>query len=261
MSDSLGRRQATDCNRTGEPEASASGFPGPRAHARGSLEVLLEIVRPLVAGLALAAAVASDAAAQSSSLLGDPGSRRPLSLADVSPFYQPPTLPRQIKLHDIVTVLVEQKSEVVSQGNIDRRKKAEGGMTLNDWVGFEGFAITPDPQTAGDPAISGISENKYRAQAQFDARDTMKFTIACEVVDIRPNGTVVLEGHRSIRNNEDVWDAAITGVVRTDDIMPNNTVRSEQIAELRISKREAGHVRDAYRRGWLMRWLDEYQLF
>ncbi len=222
---------------------------------------LSRILGPFVAALTLAVVAASDAVAQSSSLLGDPASRRPLSLADVSPFYQPPPAPRQIKLHDLVTVLVEQKSEVLSQGNVDRRKKAEGGMALNDWVGFDGFAITPDPQTQGDPAISGIAENKYRAQAQLDTKDTMKFTITCEVVDIRPNGTVVLEGHRSIRNNEDVWDAAITGVVRTDDILPNNTVRSEHVAELRIDKREVGHVRDAYRRGWLMRWLDEYQLF
>lgn len=218
------------------------------------------ILLPLAAALVVAVAV-SDGAAQSSSLLGDPASRRPLGLADVSPFYQPPALPRQIKLHDLVTVLVEQKSETLSQGNVDRRKKAEGGMTLNDWVGFEGFAIRPDQQTFGDPAISGISENKYRAQAKLDTRDTIKFTITCEVVDIRPNGTVVIEGHRSIRNNEDVLDAALTGVVRTEDILPNNTVRSEHIAELRINKREAGHIRDAYRRGWLMRWLDEYQLF
>ena len=49
-------------------------------------------------------------------------------------------------------------------------------------------------------------------------------------------------------------------MVRTEDIMPNNTVRSEHIAELRINS-AVGHIRDAYRRGWLMRWLDEYQLF
>lgn len=221
---------------------------------------LPRILLPVVTVVALASA-ASDAAAQSSSLLGDPASRRPLGLADVSPFYQPPNMPRQIKMHDLVTVLVEQKSETLSQGNVDRRKKAEGGMTLNDWVGFEGFAVQPDPQSAGDPKVSGISENKYRAQAKLDTKDTIKFTITCEVVDIRPNGTVVIEGHRSVRNNEDVMDAALTGVVRTEDIMPNNTVRSEHIAELRINKREVGHIRDAYRRGWLMRWLDEYQLF
>jgi flagellar L-ring protein precursor FlgH len=95
----------------------------------------------------------------------------------------------------------------------------------------------------------------------LDSRDAMKFTIACEVVDVRPNGTLVIEGRRSVRNNEEVWDAALTGVVRPEDLLPNNTVRSENIAELRVYKRELGHVRDAYRRGWFLKWLDLFQPF
>jgi len=211
--------------------------------------------------IALVGVTAPPVFGQSGSLLGDPATRRPLTLADVSPFYQAPAEPRRIRLHDIITVQVDHKAQVLSEGGMDRRKKAEGGMTLNDWIGFNGFAVEPDPQTQGDPKISGIAENKYRAEAELDTRDAMKFTIACEVVDIRPNGTLVIEGHRSIRNNEEVWDAALTGVVRPEDILPNNTVRSEQIAELRIYKRELGHVRDAYRRGWLMRWLDAFGPF
>jgi flagellar L-ring protein precursor FlgH len=214
-----------------------------------------------LAAMLLAGAAGTEAPAQSSSLLGDPSNRRPLSLADVSPFYQPPVEPRKIKVHDVITVLVDQKSQVTSEGNLDRRKKAEGGMTLNDWIGFNGFAIQPDPQTAGDPAISGIAENKYRAQAELDTKDAMKFSLACEVVDIRPNGTIVIEGHRSVRNNEEVWDAALTGVIRPEDLLPNNTVKSENIAELRLDKREMGHVRDAYRRGWIQKFFDRFQLF
>lgn len=209
----------------------------------------------------VAGGLAGEAAGQTSSLLGEPGGRRPLTLADVSPFYQPPPEPRQIKVHDIITVLVDQKSQVISEGNMDRRKKYEGGTAINDWIGFNGFAVVPDPQAAGDPKISALSENKYRAQAELDTQDSMKFTLACEVVDVRPNGTLVIEGHRTVKNNEEVWDAALTGVIRPDDVLPNNSVRSEQISELRVFKRELGHVRDAYRRGWLMRWLDAYQAF
>ena len=89
----------------------------------------------------------------------------------------------------------------------------------------------------------------------------MEFKIACTVVDIRPNGVLVIEGRRSIRNNEEVWDLSLTGSVRPEDVLTNNTVLSENIADLRIYKREAGSVRDSYRRGWLMHWLDTYQLF
>ena len=134
-------------------------------------------------------------------------------------------------------------------------------MTLKDWIGFNGFAIQPDPQTAGDPKVSGIAENKYRAQAELDTKDAMKFSLACEVVEVRPNGPLGIEGHRSVRNNEEVWDAGLTGVIRPEDVLPNNTVKSENIAELRLDKRELGHIRDAYRRGWIQRFFDRYQLF
>ena len=81
------------------------------------------------------------------------------------------------------------------------------------------------------------------------------------MVDIRPNGNLVIEGRRTIRNNNEVWEQALTGVIRAGDVMPNNTVLSENIAEMRVYKREAGNVRDGYRRGWLMKWLDAYQPF
>ena len=69
------------------------------------------------------------------------------------------------------------------------------------------------------------------------------------MVDIRPNGNLILEGHRSIKNNEEVWDYSLTGEIRSDDVKPNNTVLSENVAALCINKREqGGHVRDSYRR-------------
>jgi flagellar L-ring protein precursor FlgH len=89
----------------------------------------------------------------------------------------------------------------------------------------------------------------------------MKFRISCRVVDIRPNGNLVIEGRRTVHNNSEVWEQSLTGEVRPKDVLPNNTVLSENVAELRIDKREAGHVRDGYRRGWLLKWLDKWQPF
>ena len=46
-----------------------------------------------------------------------------------------------------------------------------------------------------------------------------------------------------------------------DDVLPNNTVKSEKVAEKWIVRRSAGHGRDGIRRGWLGRMLDQFQLF
>jgi flagellar L-ring protein precursor FlgH len=81
------------------------------------------------------------------------------------------------------------------------------------------------------------------------------------VVDIRPIGHLVLEAHQSIRNNDEYWERSLSGIIRPEDILPNNTVLSEDVSELQITKRERGQVRDGYRRGWLYYLLDRYGAF
>ena len=67
----------------------------------------------------------------------------------------------------------------------------------------------------------------------------------------------MVEGHRKIQVNDEEWEFSLTGIVRPEDLMPNNTVPSKKIANLRIYKRQAGHGRDGIRRGWLQKWMDE----
>jgi len=186
---------------------------------------------------------------------------RPLMLAEASWTYRPPAQPRTIKLHDIVVVLVDEKTQVISEGEVDRRKTANASWSLKDWILFRGLALVPDPQSSGDPKISGQMEQRFRAEGDFESRGAMKFRIACEVVDIRPNATLVIEGRRWLRNNDELWEISLLGVIRPEDILPNNTVLSENVSNLRVYKREVGQVRDSFRRGWFTRWIDAYQPF
>lgn len=205
--------------------------------------------------------VAVPASAQSSSMLGDPAQRGILKLSDVSFTHVPAEPPKELKIHDLITVMVDESAQVISEGEMDRRKKAEGRFSLDDWIVFDGWSVRPDPQSTGSPRIDGNMENKYRAEGELETRESIRFRIACEIVDIRPNGTMVLEGRRFIESNSEQWETCLTGVVRGEDILPNNTVMSEDVASLRIVKREAGHVRDGYRRGWFLKILDRYQPF
>ena len=206
---------------------------------------------------------AGGAWAQSSSLLGDPDERQPLSLSQQSWMYRPVEQAREIRLHDLITVMVDEKAEMLSEGEVERRRKTDGLWALKDWIGFldGGFGVRPDPQTYGDPTISHKADGKYRAEGGVETLELMKFRLTCRVVDVRPNGHLVIEGRRAIQNNDESWEVALTGVVRAEDILPNNSVLSELVAELRISKREAGIVRDGYRRGWFLQWRDRYKPF
>jgi flagellar L-ring protein precursor FlgH len=213
----------------------------------------------LAVGLSLA--TTGLAVAQSSSLYGAPGQRRELTLNNDGWTFQKPLAPTPIQLRDIVTVIINQQSVVISEGEIDRKKKAHGDLILKDWIFLKGLSAFPNQMASGDPHIRGEIDNKMRAESSLETRDSIKFRLGCEVVDIRPNGNLVIEGRASIRNNEEVWDYALTGEIRPKDILPNNTIQSDSIANLRLEKRELGHVRDGYRRGWMLKWMDRHQPF
>jgi flagellar L-ring protein precursor FlgH len=215
----------------------------------------------MAAAFALLAAAAGAAEGPVSSLYGAPGDRPPLTLPQVSWTYQKPLEPTPVQLHDFVTVIINEQSVVISEGQMDRKKKAHGDLILKDWLMMKGFSVFPNKMTSGDPHIRGEVDNKMRSEAQLETRDSMKFRMACEVVDVRPNGNIVLEGRRVLRNNEETWEFSLTGEIRTKDILPNNTIQSENVANLRLEKREGGHVRDGYRRGWMLRFLDKIQPF
>ena len=77
----------------------------------------------------------------------------------------------------------------------------------------------------------------------------------------RPNGNLVVEGNWSVRDNEEKWEYSLSRRMPTQDIGKGNTVVSDTIADLQIDRQEAGHVRDSYRRGWLLQWMDKWQPF
>ncbi len=184
-----------------------------------------------------------------------------LTLANSSWLYNPPEPLKVLKINDIITIVVDEKQQVTSQAQVERRKQAQLNAQLKDWVELDGLSLKKAPQLNGDPAVNGTLQGQFRAQANMDTRDALRLRIAARVVDIRPNGHLVLEAHKKIRNNDEQWDASLSGIVRPEDVLPNNTVLSEDVAELIIDKRERGHVRDGYRRGWLYLLMDRYGFF
>ncbi len=105
------------------------------------------------------------------------------------------------------------------------------------------------------------STARLRTNAELETASFVQFNITATVVDIRPNGNLVLEAHSMVKDNNEVWESSLSGIVRREDIQPDNTVFSEKIAELSIHKRETGHINDAYRRGWALKFYDQFKPF
>jgi len=173
----------------------------------------------------------------------------------------PEARPRELEVNDIVTVIVDFKSKFLSEGDAESRKTASLTAILADWIKLDGGSLKPATQADGDPTVSGTLNSQFRAQSDVELNDSLTFKIAAEIVDIRPNGNLVIEAHQTIRNNEERWRISLTGVVRREAIQADRTVNSDSIYDLDIDKEELGQVRDGYARGWLGRIYDRYKPF
>jgi flagellar L-ring protein FlgH len=168
---------------------------------------------------------------------------------------------RELQINDIITVLVDYRSSMISEGDAENRRQLNLQAVLANWIAFDGKDIFPAPQRRGDLSVNGTLNSQYRTESDMELRDALTFRIAAAVVDIRPNGNLVIEARREICINEEVWTQSLTGVVRRQSIGPDRTVRSDEVAELRIQKREKGFISDSYTRGWMARWYARWKPF
>jgi|688.fasta_scaffold01849_5 flagellar L-ring protein precursor FlgH len=203
--------------------------------------------------------------AQNSSLFQQPASmasNQMLDLDKASWTYVPPTPSRVLKKHDIISIRVDELARSLALGTASSRKNGVYDAVLQNWVTLNGLTdAQPTPQSLGDPRITGQTNQTLRANSDMETRELLTFNIAAEVIDIKPNGVVMLEARKSISLNDNTFETTLTGLCRSDDIGPDNVVLSRDLLDLNISKQDRGHVRDGYKRGWFTRWLAELNPF
>lgn len=176
------------------------------------------------------------------------------SLANTSWTYAPPPPSRTLQKHDIISIRVEETSRLVASGVSNTRRQGLYDAALRDWIRLEGLkAVKPSDQSDGAPRLNSQMNENFRSDAQLQTRENLVFDIAATIADIRPNGDLVLEAHKTLSLNENVWEFSLSGVCRPQDIKSNNMVLSRDISDLRVERRDRGQVYDGYRRGWLNR--------
>ena len=70
------------------------------------------------------------------------------------------------------------------------------------------------------------------------------------VVAIMSNGNLILRGEKQLALTEGSEIIQVAGVIRPDDIAPNNTVLSRRLANAQITYRGTGDMAAATRPAW-----------
>jgi flagellar L-ring protein FlgH len=226
------------------------------------------VPRALCIVVVLVAEARREALGQDASLLlappQGPQQKAPLTLENSSFMYRrlpPEAEQRELQLHDIIVVLVDYRSSLLSEGDAKSKRNNSFNAVLSDWLKFDGKNLLPAPQNNGDPRVKGQLDSQYKTEADISAKDALTFRIAASVVDIQPNGNLIIEAHREVQHDEEVWEQSLTGVVRRQSIGPDRTVRSDDVADQQIRIRKKGFVKDGIERGWFTKWYDCWKPF
>lgn len=119
-------------------------------------------------------------------------------------------------------------------------------------------AQLPQPQL---PSLETSGKDEYRGGGEITNRQTVSSRAAVTVMDVLPNGNLVIEGTKVIRNGKETQYAYLRGIIRAVDVQKDNTVLSTNIADVHIEFIPEGSLTDAQKKGWLLRLNDRVKPF
>lgn len=179
-----------------------------------------------------------------------------------SPFAVSKPDPEKIKVNDLITIIVRESKTITSESSLESKKDWKLDGALSRWICFDSVqGIVPAKMPEGVPAVALNWKNDYKGDGNYDRTDELTTRVTARVIDVKPNGILVLEAKDNIRIDDEGYTISLVGECRSQDVTPQNTVLSTQISDRVINVQHSGAVRDATRRGWLQRTLDLFRIF
>ena len=152
---------------------------------------------------------------------------------------------RNFQVGDVITVLLNESTQAARSqvGSISRN-------STNDMLS-PGLAVLGN-KLGGVMKGTDFSKTDISNKGTGTADQTASLTgsVAVSVVEVMPNGNLVLRGEKQLALTEGSEIIQVAGIIRPDDVAPNNTVQSRRLANAQIAYRGSGDLANATRAGW-----------
>jgi flagellar L-ring protein FlgH len=158
--------------------------------------------------------------------------------------------PKARYVNDIVTIKVSEATTAVASADAKNTKSTAATAGFDHLFGAE-KAIKELPSI-----VSGKSDSSFEGKGSTSRATTLETNVTARVIDVLPNGYLVVEGMREIHFNNENQSVFLSGVVRPDDISPSNIVLSSSIAQMTVRVQGKGIVSQPIKPGWLFKILN-----
>ncbi len=186
--------------------------------------------------------------------------QQPSALQSVSMFAVSPPKPHTFQQHDLVQIIVRETSQAKSTADLNAKKDASIDAKVPKWPNFNladlvNFQLHGGSNT-NNPEAQVEATKDFKGQGDYQRKDDLTARLTAEVIEVLPNGNLVLEARTQIKTDEEIQSMKATGICRPDDITAANTILSNQIHDLCIEKMHEGELREASRKGIIAKILD-----
>ena len=152
---------------------------------------------------------------------------------------------RAAQIGDIVTVVVAIEDQAQLNNATSRNRTASEDADATQLFGLQSNLSNFLPDAVDPTSLVSVGNTSaHNGNGTVNRQETVNLQVAALVVDILPNGNLVIAGRQEVRVNFEVRDLRVSGVVRPQDITATNTIQHSQIAEARISYGGRGQLTD-----------------
>ncbi|MDR3055011.1 MAG: flagellar basal body L-ring protein FlgH [Zoogloeaceae bacterium] len=156
---------------------------------------------------------------------------------------------------DILTVSITENNaaSAESASNANRSGKVGAGVNalnvypLNNIKQFNKLS---------DLNIDASSSNTFTGSGDVENTNAFKGTITVTVIDVYPNGNLLVSGEKQVSIGHQQEFIRLSGVVNPRDVKSEtNSVDSSRIADARIEYKASGYISEAQIMGWMARFF------
>ena len=166
--------------------------------------------------------------------------------------------PKVLRKHDLVNIVVQEVSTYTATGDSNQVRDSNFDAKVDQFVRFSpsSMSLHGTGQATNPVEVKLEGERDFKGTAAVDRSDAVTLRVEAEVIDVKPNGTLVLQSKKHIKTDEEEQTIILSGVCRVTDIDATNSVLSTDLQDLDLQKITTGQIHDTTKRGYLHKLLD-----
>ena len=163
---------------------------------------------------------------------------------------------KAFRIHDVVMIMVSESLTASTDGQVKNARASSANSSITSLFGKLKSSNSLQ-NLLNASAASGLT-----AQGQSTTDSSLSTTFGAEVVDVLPNGMLVVQATRQLTFSEQTQLITLRGLVRPEDVSNQNQVLSTAMTDLELEVTGKGIINDStYRQNPLVRFLEKLLIF